>query len=97
MNDTTKQMEQFAEMFKAAMPQVKTNKNGYEIRTKVLEVANNAVWQDYYAKWGQFETSVSKQHDEIVTKVEMPPVPGADKVLEAAEKFYDFVNGKTNK
>lgn len=97
MNDMTKQFEQFADMMKAAMPQVKTNANGYEIRTKVLEVASNAVWQDYYAKWGQFETSVRKEHDEVVTKVEMPQVPGADKVLEAAEKFYEFVNGKTNK
>ena len=93
----SKQFEQFADMMKAAMPQVKPNKNGYEIRTKILELANNSVWQDYYAKWGQFETSIKKEHDELVTKVELPEVPGADKVLEAAEKFYDFVNGKTNK
>jgi len=97
MTDVTKQFEQFADMMKAAMPQVKPNKNGYEIRTKVLDIANTAVWQDYYAKWGQFETSMKKEHDEIVTKVEMPEAPGAEKVLEAAEKFYDFVNGKTNK
>jgi len=97
MTDVTKQFEQFADMMKAAMPQVKPNKNGYEIRTKVLDIASSAVWQDYYAKWGQFETSIRKEHDEVVTKVEMPEVPGAEKVLEAAEKFYDFVNGKTNK
>ena len=97
MTDVTKQFEQFTDMMKAAMPTVKPNKNGYEIRTKVLEVASNAVWQDYYARWGQFETSVSKEHDEVVTKVTMPEVPGAEKVLEAAEKFYDFVNGKTTK
>ena len=93
----TKQFEQFADMMKSAIPQVKPNKNGYEIRTKILDIANTSVWQDYYAKWGQFETSMKKEHDEIVTKVEMPEVPGAEKVLEAAEKFYDFVNGKTNK
>lgn len=93
----TKMMEQFADIMKGAVPTVKPNANGYEIRTKVLEVANQAVWQDYYAKWGQFEVSTRKEHDEVVTKVEMPTVPGADKVLEAAEKFYDFVNGRTNK
>jgi len=92
MTDVTKQMEQFADMMKAAMPQVKPNKNGYEIRTKILDMANTTVWQDYYAKWGQFETSIKKEHDELVTKVEMPTVPGADQVLEAAQKFYDFVN-----
>jgi hypothetical protein len=92
-NDFQKNLEQFSEMFKNTMPQVKPNKNGYEIRTKVLEFAQNNAWQDYYAKWGQFETSVKKEHDEIVTKVEMPTVPGAEDVLQTAEKFYNFVSG----
>lgn len=89
----TKQFEQFAELMKAAMPTVKANKNGYEIRTKVLEFAQHQVWQDFHAKWGQFETSVSKEGGEVVTKVEMPAVPGADSVIETAQKFYDFVSG----
>ena len=97
MNDMTKQFEQFADMMKAAMPQVKPNKNGYEIRTKVLEMAQNNVWQDYHAKWGAYEVAVTKDGEEVVTKVDMPEVPGADAVLEAAEKFYSFVNGKTTK
>ena len=92
-----KQTQEIAEMFKSAMPKVTTNKNGYEIRTKVLEMAQNNVWQDYHAKLGAFETSVTKEGNEVVTKVEMPQVPGVESVLEAAEKFYDFVNGKTNK
>jgi hypothetical protein len=29
--------------------------------------------------------------------VQMPEVPGTEAVLEAAEKFYDFVNGKPSK
>lgn len=98
MNDQmTRQFEQFADMMKSAMPQVKTNKNGYEIRTKVLEFAQNQAWQDYHAKWGQFETSMKKEGDEVVTTVAMPEVPGADAVLEAANMFYDFVSGNTNK
>ena len=92
-----KQTQEIAEMFKQAMPKVTTNKNGYEIRTKVLEMAQNNVWQDYHAKLGAFETSVTKEGNEVVTKVEVPQVPGVEAVLEAAEKFYDFVNGKTNK
>lgn len=95
--DFTKQMEQFAEMFKAAVPQVKSNKNGYEIRTKVLDMAQNQVWQDYHAKWGAFETVISREGDELVTKVSTPTVPGADQVLETAQKFYEFVSGKENK
>jgi len=97
MNDMTKNFEQFADMMKAAMPQVKANKNGYELRTKVLEFAQNNVWQDYHAKLGQFETSVTKDGDEIVTTVEMPQVPGAEQVLETANKFYEFVSGNKNK
>lgn len=93
MNDFQKNFEQFADMMKSSMPTVKPNKNGYEIRTKVLEFAQNNAWQDYYAKWGQFETSVKKEHDEIVTKIEMPTVPGAEDVLQTAEKFYNFVSG----
>jgi hypothetical protein len=96
MNDVTKQFEQFAEMMKAAMPQVKPNKNGYELRTKVLEFAQNQTWQDYYAKWGQFETKVTKEGDEVVTTVTLPEVPGADTVLETAQKFYDFVSNGSN-
>ena len=92
-----KQTQEMAEMFKAAMPKITTNKNGYEIRTKVLEMAQSNVWQDYHAKWGAFETTVSKEDGEVVTKVAMPEVPGVDQVLEAANKFYDFVNGKPAK
>ena len=92
-----KQTQEIADMFKQAMPKVSTNANGYEIRTKVLEMAQNQAWQDYHAKMGAFETSVTKEGDEVVTKVSMPEVPGADAVLDAANKFYEFVNGKTNK
>lgn len=93
----TKQFEQFAEMFKAAMPQVKPNKNGYEIRTKVLDMAQNQTWNDYHAKFAGYELSIAKDGNQIVTTVEMPSVPGADAVLETAEKFYDFVSGNTTK
>jgi len=79
---------------KPEMPKMTFNKNGYEIRTKVLEMAQNQMWQDYHAKLGEYETSVKKEGDEIVTTVSMPEVPGADAVVEAATKFYNFVNGK---
>jgi hypothetical protein len=91
----TEMLEQMQSMMKNIVPTVTPNKNGYEIRTKILEIANEAVWNDYSAKWGQFETKVTKDGDEIVTTVEMPQAPGTDQVLEAAEKFYAFVNGKS--
>jgi hypothetical protein len=99
MNDMTKQFEQFAEIMKAAMPQVKTNANGYEIRTKVLEMAQEHTWQDFHAKWGAYESKIVRDPEtgEIVTSIEMPKVPGADAVLEAANKFYEFVSGNKSK
>jgi len=76
------------------LPEVKFNKNGYEIRADILALAKNHVEQEYKAKFAGWE--VSAQRDEktgqIVTKVGMPEFPGLDKVLEAAEKFYGFVN-----
>ncbi len=100
MNDMTKQFEQMAEVMKTMMPAapvMKANKNGYEIRTKVLEFAQNQTWQDYHAKLGAFETTVTKEGNEVVTTVQMPEVPGADAVLETAQKFYDFVSGNFTK
>jgi len=94
-----KQTQEVAEMFKAAMPKITTNKNGYEIRTKVLEMAQGNVWNDYHAKFGGWEQSVKRdpKTNEIVNSITMPEVPGTDAVLEAAEKFYEFVNGKASK
>ena len=90
-----KQTQEVAEMFKAAMPKITTNKNGYEIRTKVLEMAQGNIWNDYHAKFNGWEQSVKRdpKTNEVVTTIAMPEVPGTDAVLEAAEKFYDFVNG----
>jgi len=91
------QMQVLVDKMKEAfpgLPDVKFNRNGYEIRTKVLEMAQTQAWQDYYAKFAGYETSVTKEGDEIVTKVEMPTIPGAEDVLEVAKKFYSFVDDK---
>ena len=76
------------------VPEVKFNKNGYEIRTEILEMAKDIVAQEYSYKWQGWEMS-SKRDDktgQIVTQVGMPEFPGLDKVLETAEKMYAFVN-----
>jgi len=91
-----KQTQEVAEMLKAAMPKITTNKNGYEIRTKVLEMAQGNIWNDYHAKFAGWEQTVKRDQDtgEVTMNVQMPDVPGTEAVLEAAEKFYAFVNGK---
>lgn len=95
MNDVTKQFEQFSEMMKAAIPQVKkVSKTGYEIRTTVLDFAQTQAWQDYHARWGQYETVIKKEGDQLITRLTMPEVPSVNDVLETANKFYEFVTRK---
>ena len=92
-----KDPKEMADFMKSFTPQFKTNKNGYEIRTKILEMAQNEMWNDYHAKFGAWSTSIAKDGEEIVTKVELPTVPGVEAVLETAEKFYSFVEGTSKK
>ena len=92
-----KQTQAMADLIKGMVPKVSTNANGYEIRTKVLELAQGQDWQDYNAKVNGYELAITKDGDEVVTTVAMPSVPGADAVLDAANKFIEFVNGNKPK
>jgi hypothetical protein len=76
------------------LPEVKFNKNGYEIRTDILGMAKSLVQDDFHAKFQGWEMTTEKdpKTGKLVTKVGMPEFPGLDKVLETAEKMYSFVN-----
>lgn len=86
--------EYIQDKVKEAMPKVSFNKNGYEIRTQILDMAKAWSEFEYSQKWVGWEISAKrdKETGQVVTKVEMPEVPGVDQILETAEKFYDFVN-----
>ena len=82
------------------LPEVKFNKNGYEIRTDILEMAKSLVTEDFQVKFAGWQMTAMKDEKtgQIVTSVGMPEFPGLDKVLETAEKMYTFVNnGNTKK
>ena len=81
------------------LPEVKFNKNGYEIRADVLAMAKDIVMQDYQVKVAGWQMTAAKDDKtgQIVTSVAMPEFPGMDKILEAAEKMYGFVNQSSNK
>jgi hypothetical protein len=76
------------------VPEVKFNKNGYEIRTDILDMAKGLVSEEFHSKFRGWEMSVARDEKtgQVITKVDMPEFPGLDKVLEAAEKMYAFVN-----
>jgi hypothetical protein len=82
------------------LPEVKFNKNGYEIRTDILAMAKDLVAQDFQVKFAGWEMTAERDQKtgQIVSKVNMPEFPGLEKVLETAEKMYGFVNaGATRK
>lgn len=79
------------------MPEVKFNKNGYEIRTDILDMAKGLVSEEFHAKFQGWEMTAARDEktNQIVSTVKMPEFPGLDKVLETAEKMYAFVNQST--
>jgi len=84
--------------FTPKLPEVKFNKNGYEIRTEILDMAKGLVSEEYHSKFQGWEMSVARDEKtgKLVTTVGMPEFPGLDKILETAEKMYSFVNQGTS-
>jgi N-acetyl-anhydromuramyl-L-alanine amidase AmpD len=80
-------------------PEVKFNKNGYEIRADILALAKDQVVGEFHAKFAGWEMSQQKDEKtgQLVTTVNMPEYPGVEKILEAAEKMYSFVNSGVKK
>jgi hypothetical protein len=80
-------------------PEVKFNKNGYEIRTDILKLAKELVAEDFHVKFQGWEMSAQRdaKTGQLVTTVGMPEFPGLEKVLETAEKMYSFVNAGAKK
>jgi hypothetical protein len=82
------------------LPEVKFNKNGYEIRTDILDMAKSLLTEDFHVKMHGWQLTAQKDEKtgQIVSTVSMPEFPGLEKVLETAEKMYAFVNaGASNK
>jgi hypothetical protein len=81
------------------LPEVKFNKNGYEIRADILAMAKDMVQSEYSMKYQGWELTAKRDEKtgQIVSTVSMPEFPGLDKILETAEKMYGFVNQTANK
>ena len=85
--------------FTPKLPEVKFNKNGYEIRTDILDMAKGMLSDEFHSKFQGWELTATRDEKtgQIVTKVGMPEFPGLERVLETAEKMYAFVNQGTAK
>lgn len=80
------------------LPEVKFNKNGYEIRTDILAMAKDIAMNDFQIKFSGWEMTAQRDEKtgQIVSSVSMPTFPGIEQILENAEKMYAFVNQTTN-
>ena len=78
-------------------PEVKFNKNGYEIRSDILKLAKDLVAEEFHAKYLGWEVSTERDSKSgvVITTVGMPEFPGLEKILETAEKMYNFVQGQS--
>ena len=85
--------------FTPKLPEVKFNKNGYELRTDILAMAKDAVQHEYQMKFQGWELSAKRDEKtgQLISTVSMPEFPGLEKILETAEKMYSFVNQGTTK
>ena len=85
--------------FTPKLPEVKFNKNGYEIRTDILAMAKEQVENEFQVKFQGWQMTAQRDEKtgQIVTTVGMPSFPGIEQVLEAAEKMYNFVNQAAKK
>jgi hypothetical protein len=82
------------------LPEVKFNKNGYEIRSDILKLAKELVAEEFHFKFNGWEMQQYRDEKtgQVIAKVAMPEFPGLEKVIETAEKMYAFVNtGATKK
>ena len=83
--------EEFLQAMQDLVPTVTPTKTGYEIRTKILELAQTQAFQPMMFKAGQYSATTKWEADEIVTSFD---VPDAEAVLKIATQFLDFVNNK---
>jgi hypothetical protein len=81
------------------LPEVKFNRNGYEIRTEILDMAKGLMCEEYHAKFHGWEMTATRDEKsgQVVTTVGMPQFPGLEQVLSTAEKMYAFVNAGAKK
>lgn len=80
------------------MPEFRATKNGYEIRTEILDMAKSLVTKNFEAKFAGWELTAAKdKNGRLVSTVAMPEFPGLEKILETAEKMYAFVNQGASK
>ena len=72
-----------------------TSRNGYEIRADLLGLAKQIAEFNYSIKYNEYEQSVRKEGDQVVTEFKYPSIQAED-IIATAQKFNEFVtNGSS--
>lgn len=67
-----------------------TSRNGYEIRADLLGLAKQIAEFNYSIKYNEYETSVRKDGDQVVSEFKYPSIQAED-IIATAQKFNEFV------
>ena len=65
-------------------------RNGYEIRADLLGLAKQIAEFNYSIKYNEYETSVRKDGDQVVSEFKYPSIQAED-IIATATKFNEFV------
>ena len=65
-------------------------RNGYEIRADLLGLAKQIAEFNYSIKYNEYEQSVRKEGDQIVSEFKYPSIQAED-IIATATKFNEFV------
>ena len=75
---------------------VSNNKNAYEIRTEILDMAKTFVMDRFHNERSNWENSADRHPETgtILSLKKAPVYPSSNDVLAEAEKLYSFVDTK---
>jgi hypothetical protein len=96
MTDYTKTMTDLMKAVTDALPTVTATSSGYEIRTKILGLAQHQAHRDYEYNISD-ELGVRTTVNDAGETVTSVTYPNAAEVLKIADQFNDFVSGTRNK
>jgi len=89
-------MLQHTETYTQEKYMVSNNKNAYEIRTEILDMARGFVMDRFHSSMQKWENSTDRHPDDgtILSTVDAPQYPSSNEILAEAKKLYSFVDSQ---
>jgi len=96
---TEEMIKQFQETMKNLIPQVQSNRNGYEIRLEMLKLAKDMEEMKTTYEFEKWKSSFSVIDGVMTlhfdTPHAVPQIPTLDDVMKGAERMREFVDNAT--